>query len=78
MSMTKKLAKAFETGSTLTATEITKKFGLKNPNEAVRQLRMQGYCIYTNSNGYRLGKPSKRMIAIANAVAGSSIFTQRG
>ena len=75
MSMTQKLVKAFETGQTLTAKEITRKFGLKNPQEAVRQLRMQGYCIYTNPNGYRLGKPSKQMVAIANAVAGASIFS---
>lgn len=77
MNMTQKLASAFETGATLNATTITKKFGLRNPREAVRQLRAQGYCIYTNSNGYRLGTPTKRMVALVSQVAGSALFEQR-
>lgn len=77
MSMTQKLATAFESGVTLDATTITKKFGLRNPREAVRQLRSQGYCIYTNSNGYRLGTPTKRMVALVSRVTGSALFEQR-
>ena len=77
MSMTQKLARAFESGATLTASAITKKFGLRNPREAVRQLRAQGYCIYTNSNGYRLGTPTKRMVALVNSLYGSVLFAQR-
>lgn len=76
MSMTQKLVKAFQNGQTLTADSITKRFGLRNPQEAVRQLRMQGYCIYTNKAGYRLGTPTKRMVALANAVAGAKIFSR--
>lgn len=74
MSMTQKLVKAFQSGQTLTEQSITQRFGLRNPREAVRQLRTQGYCIYTNKSGYRLGTPTKRMVAIANAVAGATIF----
>jgi biotin operon repressor len=75
MTMTQKLATAFKTGQTIDADTITRKFGLKNPREAVRQLRAQGYCIYTNSNGYRLGTPTKRMVALVNRVTGSALFS---
>jgi len=75
MTMTQKLATAFQTGQTIDADTITRKFGLKNPREAVRQLRSQGYCIYTNANGYRLGTPTKRMVALVNRVTGSALFS---
>ncbi len=77
MSMTQKLARAFETGATLDANTITTKIGLRNPGEAVRQLRAQGYCIYTNSNGYRLGTPTKRMVALVNLIYGAAPFEKR-
>lgn len=76
MSATQSLARAFTTGVTLNSTQITQLFGLRNPAEAVRTLRSQGYCIYTNKNGYRLGTPTKRMVALANLVAGSQIFNR--
>lgn len=76
MTMTAKLARAFETGVTLTADQITAKFGLKNPHEAVRQLRQQGYCIYTNPTGYRLGTPTKSMVAAVNKIFGSAPFVR--
>lgn len=75
MTMTQKLASAFQTGATIDAQTITRKFGLKNPQEAVRQLRAKGYCIYTNRNGYRLGTPTKRMVALVNQVTGSALFS---
>lgn len=74
MSMTQKLATAFQTGASFTADQITSRFGLANPHEAVRQLRNNGYCIYNNRGTYRLGTPTKRMVALANAVAGGVIF----
>lgn len=75
MTMTQKLASAFKTGATIDANTITRKFGLANPHEAVRQLRAKGYCIYTNRNGYRLGSPTKRMVALVNRVTGSTLFS---
>jgi hypothetical protein len=74
MSKIKSLARAFETGTTLTATEITTNFGLQNPHEAVRQLRNKGYCIYTNPNGYRLGTPTKTMVSAISALFGAKPF----
>lgn len=85
MSKTAKLLTAFETGTALTAKQISSRFSLANPHEAVRQLRAKGYAIYanesTNSKGetktfYRLGKPSRRMVAAAVAAQGGSIFSR--
>ena len=47
----------------------------------VSELREQGYAIYNNTtkNGktaYRLGTPSRRMVAVAYAMQGSSIFSR--
>lgn len=81
-----KLLKHLQSGAELTAKQISGTFGLKNPHDAVRQLRSQGYCIYSNpsklSTGekvtrYRLGQPSKRMVQIANAILGADAFTAR-
>jgi hypothetical protein len=47
-------------------------------------LREQGHCVYTNAaklhDGtptvkYRIGTPSKRIVKLANAIAGASAFT---
>ena len=85
MSRQEKLLKHLETGAEVTAKQIQGVFGLKNPHGAVHTLRNQGHCIYTNTavlaDGtetvkYRLGKPSKRMVALAARVAGSSVFTR--
>ena len=85
MSRQAKLLSYLQTGAEVTARQIHGSFGLKNPHDAIHQLRSQGHCIYSNraklANGtettkYRIGKPSKRMIALANMVAGGSIFTR--
>ena len=74
---TAQLAQAFRQGAVLTGNEISEQFGLANPRQAVASLRAQGLCIYTNKNGYKLGAPSKSMIALAHAVAGAGIFAPR-
>jgi predicted transcriptional regulator len=83
MSATTSLIKYLQSGKKVTAKQITARFGLANPHEAVRQLRMKGYAVYANSgklwNGdittrYQLGKPSRKMVAAAYAVAGSDLF----
>lgn len=85
MTKTSKLIKHFEGGHELTARQIQGTFGFKNPGRAVHYLRSQGHCIYSNvktlSNGqevvkYRLGKPSKRMVQMAAAIAGARAFTR--
>lgn len=85
MSKQLKLLNHLQNGAEVTARQIAGSFGLKNPHDAIHQLRNQGHCIYSNkatlSDGtettkYRIGKPSKRMIAIANRIAGATIFTR--
>ena len=83
MSATTSLINYLQSGKTVTAKQITARFGLANPHEAVRQLRMKGFAVYANSgkmwNGeptvrYTLGTPSRKMIAAAYAVLGASAF----
>lgn len=85
MSKQAKLLNYLHTGAEVTAKQIAGSFGLKNPHGAIHSLREQGHCIYANkatlADGtetvkYRVGKPSRRMIAIANAVAGAELFSR--
>jgi Mn-dependent DtxR family transcriptional regulator len=61
-------------GETLSAAQISKRFGIKNPTATISDIRARGYAIYANSrkagNGvqvteYRHGEASRRMTAIA-------------
>jgi predicted transcriptional regulator len=84
MSKQNQLLKNLQNGKELTAAQIKGSFRIAHPASAVRNLREQGYAIYSNASKladgtpvtkYRLGQPSKRMVRIANAVFGASIFT---
>lgn len=83
MSRTAKLLSFLKEGDSITAKQITARFGLRNSHEAIRQLRAQGYCVYSNpavmSDGrevvkYRLGTPSRAMVAAAVSVKGAELF----
>lgn len=83
MTRIEKLQSFLETGASVTAKQISARFGLKNPHEAVRSLRASGVCVYSNpaklSDGrevtkYRIGKPSRAMVAAAAASAGATLF----
>jgi hypothetical protein len=84
MSKHQKLLNYLEKGNAVTAKQIQGTFGIKSPSRAIHYLREKGNCIYANhatladgteSVKYRIGKPSKRMVALANALVGSSVFT---
>lgn len=84
MSRQAKLLKYLEAGNTVTPRQIEGSFGLKNPHGAIYNLRNEGHCIYSNSakladgtetTKYRIGTPTKRMVAVAARVAGSQLFT---
>lgn len=84
MTKTAKLIQCLQGGKELTAKQITGTFGFKNPARAIHYLRTQGYCVYSNpktlSTGqkvvkYRIGNPSKRIVAAANLLLGASVFT---
>ena len=60
------------TYNTLTASKMQSVFGVANPSATINELRNEGHAIYLNSrinaNGekvsfYRLGAPTKRMVA---------------
>jgi len=78
------LLKHLRNGKVFTAKQISASFGIAHPASTIRNLREQGYCIYANDavvNGskvvkYRLGQPTRKMVAIANRVAGASVFTR--
>jgi hypothetical protein len=84
MSKTAKLQKYMTTtGTALTAKQISNQFGIKNAHEAVRKLRESGVCVYANattlSDGtkttkYRVGTPTKAMVAAAYAAMGGELF----
>jgi hypothetical protein len=78
MSQKNRVLNFLQSGKTLTESNATKS-GIGNVREIVRQLRSEGNAIYTNtgSNGtttYRLGTPSKRMVAAAYNALGASAF----
>ena len=70
----KVLAYLSKTGSynTLTPTKMQSVFGVANPSATINELRNEGYAIYLNSrvtpsgdkvSFYRLGTPTKRVVA---------------
>lgn len=80
MNTTTRLLTALQTGEELTARQIEARFRVASGRGLVHKLRTQGYPIYlnrrTNSKGevtqkYRLGTPTRTMIATAFAVAGA-------
>ena len=86
MTKTDAVLAAFRNGEELTASQIRARFGAGNPHDIVRSLREKGYAIYlnerTNSKGevtqkYRLGTPTREMVALAYAVLGNDLFSRR-
>ena len=68
--------------NTLTAQKMQSVFGIANPSATINELRNEGHAIYhntrINANGekvsfYRLGTPTKRMVA-----AGIAALRQHG
>lgn len=83
MSLQDKVLNVLKSGRNFTPAQLA---GLLKTTEGsigarVAELREQGYAIYNNTtkNGksaYRLGAPSRRMVAAAYAMQGSSIFSR--
>jgi biotin operon repressor len=81
MSIRNSVLKTLQSGRQFTAGQMAGLFGTTESTVAARisELRAQGYSIYSNTakNGktaYRLGTPSRRMVAAAFAAAGSAVF----
>lgn len=81
MNATTRLLNALRTGEELTARQIESRFSVASARGLVHALRSQGYAIYLNrrmnSKGtvmqkYRLGTPTRTMVAAAFATMGAS------
>jgi len=68
--------------NTLTVAQAQSRFGIKNVSARIEELRNEGHAIYTNTKTladgrkisyYRLGTPSKRVVA-----AGVELLRQHG
>jgi hypothetical protein len=81
LNMTKTVTKttqvlnAFVSGQELTAKQMASRFGVQNPTATVSNIRRLGYAIYGNRTAtggtkYRLGTPSRRVIAAGYAALG--------
>ena len=79
VSQNEKLIKFFQSGKDLTEATALSRFGVSNLSARIAELRAKGYSIYTNKRKegvttYRLGKPTRAMIAAAYATLGVEAF----
>ena len=78
MTQSERLLRYLNTGRTITAATARREFGMRRLSARINELRSQGYCIYTNrtANGvnYRLGQPSRKIVAFAYQFAGTRLF----
>ena len=74
-----KILNFLQSGASLSAGQARGLLGVASLGKRVSELRANGYAVYTNTakNGatvYRMGSPSRAMIAAAYAAVGSSVF----
>ena len=83
LSVTQKILNYLQTGRDITPNQARVKFGITNVSARVSELRKAGYSIYLNEKltpkgnpikTYRLGTPTRRMVAIANFVGSNPDF----
>lgn len=74
---TQTVLKALQSGKSLTEKQA-RTFGVKSLRARVSELRREGFPVYTNSDAkgtsYRLGTPSRTMVAAAYAMLGNKAF----
>ena len=67
-----KLFAALQAGDKVSASQATKRFGIKNISAEVSRIRQAGYAVYANKRvagnhvevtEYRLGTPSRKLVA---------------
>jgi hypothetical protein len=77
MSQNDRLVRYLSTGRTISAAQARSRFGIRNLRARVNDLRSEGFCVYTNrgeTTTYRMGRPSRSIVAAAYQTAGSRIF----
>lgn len=79
LSATARLLNFLQSGGDITTRQAQSRFGIKNVSARISELRRAGYAIYLNEKttrdgytikAYRLGAPTRTMIAVANLVMG--------
>jgi len=77
MTQQAKVLNQLQRGLTVSAS-VAEKNGIRSLSKVISNLRAQGHCIYTNTkNGsaqYRIGQPSKTIVAAAYAAMGTAAF----
>ena len=78
-----KVVAALESGTELTAKQISARYGVKNARALISSLRMQGYPVYLNKrvrsfdgeiySKYRLGTASRSVIAAGYRASAMSV-----
>jgi len=75
--VTQRLLAFLQTGQDITANQARTRFNITNVSARINEIRKAGYAVYVNTkttdNGrtirvYRLGSPTREMVAIANYV----------
>lgn len=79
-SQNERILNFLQTGRSLSEKQAVAMFGVNRVSARIAELRAAGQPIYTNVNTatgattYRLGTPSRAMVAAAYEAAGSSVF----
>ena len=81
-SKTAKVIAALENGTELTAKQIESRYSVKNARALISSIRMQGYSVYLNKrvssfdvntySKYRMGSPTRAVVAAGNAALASA------
>jgi len=78
MTQNEKLVTYLSSGHAITQGKARKLFGIRRLSARINDLRTSGFCVYTNTrNGktsYRMGMPSRAIVAAAYQVGGSNLF----
>lgn len=76
---TARLLNFLKSGKDITVAQAQSRFGISNVSARISEIRRAGYAVYLNEKttpkgytikAYRLGTPSRKMIALANLVMG--------
>ena len=82
VTMESKVLTALQNGRTLSSAQLSSQFGAGNPQAVIQALRYKGFPIYLNTvtdtkgrsrNVYRLGTPSRAIIAAGYKAMGSGL-----
>jgi hypothetical protein len=79
LTRTQKFLNALLRGEAISWKESQSKFGFKSPRTVVDGLRRKGYMVYINKTAkgtsYKIGTPTKEIIAAGLAATGNLVYT---